>query len=212
MICPNPFRGLYLFAIVVLVGACSGENLATIRNIRSSGQAIICFGDSLTEGVGAGSGEDYPSILSRQLGSPVINAGVRGDTTAAALARLDGEVLTKNPRLVIVLLGGNDFLRQQPRGETRRNLEEIVHRVQAQGAMVVIAGIKLGLFGDDYGEIFEQTAKRFDALYIPQVMKGIFTDASLRSDSIRRKLVGSQIGPRQLELPPLMGQTASAGS
>ena len=76
MICPNPFRGLYLFAIVVLVGACSGENLATIRNIRSSGQAIICFGDSLTEGVGAGSGEDYPSILSRQLGSPVINAGV----------------------------------------------------------------------------------------------------------------------------------------
>jgi acyl-CoA thioesterase-1 len=193
MKCLNPFCGLYLFAILVMVGACGGENLATIRNIRSSGQAIICFGDSLTEGVGAGSGEDYPSILSRQLGSPVINAGVRGDTTAAALARLDGEVLTKNPRLVIVLLGGNDFLRQQPRGETRRNLEEIVHRVQAQGAMVVIAGIKLGLFGDDYGEIFEQTAKRFDALYIPQVMKGIFTDASLRSDSIHPNGAGYRL-------------------
>ena len=101
-------------------------------NIRSTGELIICFGDSLTEGVGASAGEDYPSVLSRQLGSAVINAGLRGDTTAAALERLVDEVLNKNPRLVILLLGGNDFLRQRPRRETRRNLEEIVRRVQAK--------------------------------------------------------------------------------
>ena len=74
-----------------------------------AGQTIICFGDSLTEGVGAESGEDYPSVLSRELGLPVINAGQRGDTTAEALARISDAVLSKNPRLVIVLLGGNDF-------------------------------------------------------------------------------------------------------
>ena len=50
--------------------------------------------------------------------------------------------------------------------------------------MVVIAGIRLGVFGDDYAEIFEQTAEQFGALYIPQVMKGILTNSTLRSDPI----------------------------
>ena len=36
--------------------------------------------------------------------------------------------------------------------------------------------------------------------------------ASLRSDSIKRKHVGNQTGPRQFELPPLIFSTASAGS
>jgi len=184
---------LWFAVIAAAVFACGGENFAKIRNLHSAGETIICFGDSLTEGVGASAGEDYPSVLSRQLGSPVINAGLRGDTTAAALERLADEVLNKNPRLVILLLGGNDFLRQRPRRETRQNLEDIVRRVQAHGAMVVIAGIRLGVFGDDYGEIFEQTAEQFGALYIPQVMKGILTNSNLRSDPIHPNGAGYRL-------------------
>jgi lysophospholipase L1-like esterase len=175
---------LELFLIGIAAFACGGENFSKVRNLHSAGETIICFGDSLTEGVGAEPGEDYPSILSRLLGLPVVNTGARGDTTTAALERLAGEVLRKNPRLVIILLGGNDFLRQRPRGETRKNLEEIVRRVQAHGAMVAIAGIRLGVLGDDYAEIFKETAERFGALYIPQVLNGILTDAGLRSDPI----------------------------
>ena len=115
-------RALALLFIGAVVFSCGGETFAKIRNLHSAGETIICFGDSLTEGVGASAGDDYPSVLSRQLGSPVINAGVRGDTTAAALERLADQVLNKNPRLVILLLGGNDFLRQRPRRETRQNL------------------------------------------------------------------------------------------
>jgi hypothetical protein len=40
----------------------------------SAGETIICFGDSLTEGVGAAEGEDYPTILSRLLALPLTNA------------------------------------------------------------------------------------------------------------------------------------------
>jgi acyl-CoA thioesterase-1 len=186
-------RAFVFVGIGAVVFGCGGENFDKVHNIRSAGESIICFGDSLTEGVGAIAGEDYPSVLSRQLGSPVINAGVRGDTTAAALERLADEVLNKNPRLVILLLGGNDFLRQRPRRETRQNLEEIVRRVQAHDAMVVIAGIRLGVFGDDYAEIFEQTAEQFGALYIPQVMKGILTNSSLRSDPIHPNGAGYRL-------------------
>ena len=187
--------------VAALFYGCGGDDFDKIRNIRSSGETIICFGDSLTEGVGAGSGEDYPTVLSRHLAMPVVNAGQGGDTTARALERISDAVLSKNPRLVVVLLGGNDFLRQLPRQETRKNLEEIVRRVQAHGAMVVIAGMRLGLFTDEYAPIYEETARSFGALYVPGVMKGILSDANLRSDPIHPngagyRLVAERIGEK----------------
>jgi len=186
-------RVRYFLLISALIVACGGDRFEKIRNIRSSGETIICFGDSLTEGVGAGTGENYPTVLSRRLGMPVINAGRRGDTTAQALQRLSEAVLRKRPRLVVVLLGGNDFSRRVPRHETRKNLEEIVRRIQAQGAMVAIAGIRLGFFTDEFSAIFEETAEQFGALYIPQVMKGVLRDASLRSDSIHPNAGGYRL-------------------
>jgi acyl-CoA thioesterase-1 len=198
-----------LIAVFLLAGffsACGGENFAQIRNIRSPGETIICFGDSLTEGVGAGEGEDYPSVLSRQLASPVVNAGRRGDTTADALQRLSDTVLIKNPRLVILLLGGNDFLRQRPRQETRKNLEEIVRRVQARGAIVAIVGMRLGLFTDEYAAIFEETARQFGALYIPGAMKGILSDAKFRSDPIHPNGAGYRLIAQRIaeKIKPLL--------
>ena len=197
---------LWLGVISAVVFACGSENFDKVRNIRSAGKTIVCFGDSLTEGVGASEGEDYPSALSRQLALPVVNAGRRGDTTADALERLSDAVLSKNPRLVILLLGGNDFLRQRPRQETRTNLEEIVQRVQTQGAIVAIAGIKLGLFTDEYGEIFEQTAEKFGALYIPQVMKGSLGKSSLKSDPIHPNGAGYRLMAERIaeKIKPLL--------
>jgi len=202
-------RKLWLSFFVFVIGACGGERFDSIQNLRSAGETIICFGDSLTEGVGAGSGEDYPSTLSRLLVMPVINAGRRGDTTAEALARLSDAVLSKNPRLVIVLLGGNDFLRQQSRQQTRENLEKIVQRIQAQGAMVAIAGIRLGLFSDEYGSIFEETARGFGALYIAQVLKGILTDSSLRSDPIHPNAAGYRMIAERIanKIKPLLDES-----
>jgi len=181
-------RLVYWF--VLLLAACGGDDYGKVRNLRSAGEAIICFGDSLTEGVGVDAGEDYPSVLSRKLNFPVVNAGQRGDTTTQALERLSDSVLRRNPRLVIVLLGGNDFLRQLPRSESKKNLAEIVRRIQQQGAMVAIAGIKLGLFTDEFAAIYEDTAKELGALYIPQVMKGILSDATLKSDPIHPNRAG----------------------
>ena len=179
--------------MLLLLTGCGRDDYNYVRNINSAGQAIICFGDSLTEGLGASQGEDYPSVLSRLIAAPVVNAGHRGDTTAAALERLASDVLDKNPRLVIVLLGGNDFLRQVPIGDTRKNLEVIVQRIQERGAMVVITGMKLGLFTDEYGAMVENIAEKFGALLVPQVTKGILTDSKLRSDPIHPNGAGYRL-------------------
>src|SRR3954470_13502810 len=82
-----------------------------VTNIGSHGASIIAFGDSLTAGYGASPGEDYPSRLSGRIRANGINAGVSVDTTDSAAERLDGDVLGHDPRIVIVGLGGNDYLR-----------------------------------------------------------------------------------------------------
>ena len=202
----NRLRPVAALLGVILFACGSDNNLDKIRNIRSAGETIICFGDSLTEGVGAGSGEDYPTVLSRHLAAPVLNAGVRGDTTAQALERISDAVLSRNPRLVVIFLGGNDFLRRVPLQETRKNLGEIVRRVQVQGAMVAIAGMRLGLFSDEYAAVFEEIAQQFDAIYIPAVMKGILSDSALRSDPIHPNAAGYRLVAERIaeKITPLL--------
>ena len=148
-------------------------------------------------------------MLSRELGRPVINAGGRGDTTAHALERVSDAVLSKNPRLVVILLGGNDFLRRLPRQDTRKNLEEIIQRVQASGAMVAVVGIRLGLFTDEYASLFQETARQAGALYIPGVMKGILSDAKLRSDAIHPNSAGYRLFAERIgeKIKPLLRES-----
>jgi acyl-CoA thioesterase-1 len=186
--------------------ACGRGPYESIRNFHSRGEQIICFGDSLTEGIGANEGEDYPAVLTQKLGIAVINAGHRGDTTSQALTRIRRDVLEKNPRLVIVLLGGNDFLRQVPVGETRKNLAEIVRQIQAGGAMVAVAGVRLGLLTDEYGPLFEEIAREAGALYVPHVLKGILSDTKLRSDTIHPNAAGYRLVAERMakEIRPLL--------
>ena len=56
-------RSLCLLLVTWFLLACGGEPFHSIRNLHSSGDTIICFGDSLTEGVGADSGEEYPNAV-----------------------------------------------------------------------------------------------------------------------------------------------------
>ena len=73
-----------------------------VRNIDTPGRAMVCFGDSLTAGVGARPGEDIASRLGAALGRAVVNAGVSGDTTSDALARVAADVLVHRPGIVVI--------------------------------------------------------------------------------------------------------------
>jgi lysophospholipase L1-like esterase len=150
----------------------------------TAGHTIVAFGDSLVEGRGASEGQDFVSLLARRIGRPIINAGRSGDTTAAALARLDADVLAREPRVVIVLLGGNDFLRRVPVEVTFGNLARIVERIRARGAAVLLVGVAVGLFSDPYGDEYARIARAASAGLVPDVLDGIFGDAALMADSI----------------------------
>ena len=166
------------------------SSLSKVTNLRSSGKNVIAFGDSLTAGYGAGAGEDYPTRLSGLIGESVMNAGVSGDTTESAMARLDADVLARDPRIVLVGLGGNDFLRGVPIATTEANLHAIVRKIHAGGAMVVLLGYRFPSISANYGKMYEGLASNDGCLLIPNLLSGILTDSSLKSDEIHPNAKG----------------------
>lgn len=191
---------LWLAAALVLPLGCSGPDYEAVRNRDSLGETIVFLGDSLTAGTGARPQESIPSILAPGLPLPVVNAGVPGDTTAKALSRLDRDVLSKSPRLVVVMLGGNDALRRVPKDETEENLRRIVRRCQEDGgAMVAVVALRLSFFGDSYSAIFEKVAEEEQALLIPDLWKGIAGKKEYMSDQVHPNAKGYALMAERLE-------------
>ncbi len=158
--------------------------LSSVANLNSQGTNIICFGDSLTYGKGASFGHDYPSLLGRALGMKVINAGVDGDTTGDALKRLDRDVLSKDLRMVIILLGANDYLDEVSVSKTFENLDKIIDRILDQGAMVVSVEIGASVFGEPLQQRWDQVAIRHRVIPVKGILNTYFFNPTLKSDSL----------------------------
>ncbi|MBU0674903.1 MAG: arylesterase [Proteobacteria bacterium] len=160
-----------------------------IKNADTAAGPIVCFGDSLTAGVGAVSDQDYPAQLSRLLGVEVINAGISGETTAQGLARVD-TVLAFRPGIAIVILGGNDLRKGVSRDSAFRNLRRIVELLQEAGALVVLGGIDIPLFSKGYDAGYRELAQSSGSVLIPNVFAGIWGRVELMSDQIHPNSLG----------------------
>ena len=186
---PRILLGLLLAA--VMVGACGDKGKPARR--PTAGTQIICFGDSLTAGTGAPRGMDYPARLSRLIGRPVINAGVPGDTTAEGLARLEKDVLSRSPRLVLITLGGNDLKNGVSREAAFGNLRQIVDRIHDAGALAVIGGIDIPFYGRGFDKAYRELAEETGAVLIENILDDILGDRSLMSDPIHPNEAGYAI-------------------
>ena len=164
-----------------------------IRNTKPSGNIIISFGDSLTYGTGAAEGMDYPSQLSRMISIPIVNAGIPGDTTASALIRLEKDVLSQSPRIVLITLGGNDLKNGVPKEQALHNLRIIIESIQDLGALVVVGGIEVPFWGKGFGDIYKQLTEELEFILIPNVYKGIMGKHGLMNDRIHPNDAGYTI-------------------
>jgi acyl-CoA thioesterase-1 len=152
-------------------------------------QRVVAFGDSLSAGYLLPESASFPAILERLLKADgvdvaVDNAAVSGDTTSAALERLDW-ALGDPADLVIVELGANDMLRGIDPALTRRTLAEIIRRIQAKGSPVLLAGMMAAPgMGKDYEQafdaIFPDLGREFDVPLYPFFLAGVVGDPKLQ--------------------------------
>jgi lysophospholipase L1-like esterase len=169
---------ILLFTIFFLV-SCSGP-----EPVELTGDNIICFGDSLTYGTGASRDKSYPAQLSDMIGQSVINAGIPGDTTSRAMDRLAEDVLDQSPRIVLITLGGNDLKNGVGKDTAFRNLKAIIEAIQAEGALVILGGVKFIVLDKGYGEMYKSLAKETGIILVPNVLKGLIGKEKYMSDPI----------------------------
>ena len=132
-------RALLVACGVVLAGC--GKRKAAALQALPAGSVVLALGDSITHGTGAAPEAAYPAQLAQLTGWNVINAGVPGDTSAQALARLPALLAEHQPALVIVSLGGNDFLRRLPEADTLAHLRRMVSAARDARAQVLLVAV-----------------------------------------------------------------------
>lgn len=196
--------GLISIALMWWLLLSGGQSVSSFTNYPPRNNTIVAFGDSLVQGVGASEGNDLFSQVSRLTGKRIINHGVSGNTTADGLRRID-EVLDEKPGLVIVVLGGNDYLRKVPREETFANLGSIVSRIQKEGAVVIVAGVRGGIVSDNFEEEYEKIAETYKTGYVSNILKGLIARDEYMSDAIHPNdagyaVIAERIAPLIVEL------------
>lgn len=213
-------RRIILSAALAGLAACSGRTrdagpaAAASRAASTAAAApvderpvVLCFGTSLTAGLGLAPEEAYPALLQRRvdslgLGFRTVNAGVSGETSADGVRRIDW--LLGQPQRVAVLvleLGANNALRGQDLGAARRDLQQIIDRTRARfpGVRIVVAGMaappNLGArYTQEFRQMFVDLARANRAALIPFLLEGVAGRPELNQpDGIHPTAAGERI-------------------
>ncbi|HVK33296.1 MAG TPA: GDSL-type esterase/lipase family protein [Burkholderiaceae bacterium] len=187
-----------LLAALALAAAGCGRKKPTARALPRD-SVVLALGDSITHGTGAEPAAAYPAQLAALTGWRVVNGGVPGDTAAQALERLPALLAEHRPALVIVSLGGNDFLRRVAPAETDTALRSVVARTREAGAQVLLVAVPQPSLTAAIGAGLSDHplyARLADELALPMHAGGwarVLGDAQLRSDQIHANAEGYRV-------------------
>jgi len=200
-------RWLISVAILWMSWASVWLEWRSIENCQSAfefqpGRPIVCIGDSLTDGMLPDHG--YPDQLKAMVSVPVVNLGFSGISTSQGLGQLD-RVLKKNPQVVVIELGGHDFLKGSSRQATKTNLSKMIRRCRSAGANVILMEIPRGFIFDPYASVEREIAYELDVQLVsdtwlrqivlrgPAAPPGMwFHKLRLSDDGIHSNQAGSQ--------------------
>ena len=159
------------------------------------GSTVLALGDSLTFGTGASAETSYPTVLAGLTGWNVVNAGVPGDTSAQALARLPALLAEHQPKLVIVSIGGNDFLRKLPESDTRAHVHAICKQSLAAGAQVLLVAVPRATVAAALGQmtdhaLYAEVAKDLKIPLQREAWGEVLAQPDLRADTVHANARG----------------------
>ena len=139
------------------------ESTEHVRSLDLS-RPVVCIGDSLTEGMLPDHG--FPEQLKSMISLPVVNLGFSGIATPQALDQMD-RVLSHQPQVVVIELGGHDFLKGHGRSTAKKNLVKMINDSRASGADVILMEIPRGFMFDPYASLEREIAYEMDVQLVP---------------------------------------------
>jgi lysophospholipase L1-like esterase len=181
---------LLIVALVLAAAAC-GQRPKLER--LPDNAVVLAFGDSLTYGTGADEAESYPAQLQNLIGRRVVRAGVPGEVTAQALERLPSALDEYAPQLLLLCIGGNDFLRRLGNAQAERNVRAMVQLARSRGVSVLLIGTPEPGLLPSPPAFYAALAKDLGVPYENGVITEVLKDASLKSDPIHPNARGYRV-------------------
>jgi lysophospholipase L1-like esterase len=178
-----------LLASVLAACGDPGRRLAALP----ADAVVLAFGDSLTFGSGASEEDSYPAQLEKLIGRRVVRAGVPGEVTAQALARLPSALDEHAPKLLLLCIGGNDFLRRLGNRQAESNVREMVKVAKSRGVQVMLIGTPEPGLRIAPPEFYAGIAKEFGLPYEEGVITEVLKDPELKADQIHPNARGYRI-------------------
>ncbi len=217
-----------LFLVLILI-VLSGYGLSFYRShkkqssvdtIAQKGEEatikIIAVGDSLTAGYGLPLAESYPVQLEKKIKEAgysvdIINAGISGETTAGLLERSDF-ILSNNPDMILITIGGNDALRSLPINQTKQNLKNIIKKFKNNVPadkiflMQVRSPLNSGIsYALSFNSMYKEIAETEGIKLIPFVETEVFLNNSLMlEDGIHPNKKGYELLIDKYILPSIL--------
>lgn len=145
-------RRQLITGLLLIAGLFCATSSGAAADALVKGKTVVVLGDSITKGVrtGVAAEEIFSARLQKALNDEgvdvvVNNQGIGGERTDQALKRLNADVLSQKPAIVVMMYGTNDSYIDIGRSEPRitadafeANLREIVRQLESQGTRVVL--------------------------------------------------------------------------
>ncbi len=181
---------LALLACVLALAAC-GKSPQLER--LGPHDVVLAFGDSLTYGTGASEQESYPAQLAQLIGRRVVGAGLPGEVSAHALERLPGALDEYSPRLLLLCIGGNDFLRRLGKQQAAANVRAMVRLARSRHVEVVLIGIPEPGFTLTPPGFYAEIAEEFALAYQGDAIGEVLRHPDLKSDPVHPNARGYRL-------------------
>jgi isoamyl acetate esterase len=172
----------FICAVVIATSAPRWASADAKVSPLKQGERIVFLGDSITQaGVGP---KGYVTLIKNalaqkhsELGIEVIGAGISGNKVPDLQRRVDKDVIARRPTIVVIYIGINDVwhgerdpARGTPKDKYEAGLKEIIDKVKAAGARVVLCtpsvigerpdgSNPLDAKLDEYADVSRQVAK-----------------------------------------------------
>jgi lysophospholipase L1-like esterase len=176
---------------------------ASRRLALRPGDRVACLGDSLTSGLAPIGG--YPKELAAIIEAEVLDFGHPGITSEEGLRHLP-KLLSQRPRVVVIELGGHDFLKNVDRSVARSNLVTLITAIQQAGGEPILMEIPRGFMVDPYAGLERELTREYDlelisdtcirklVLYSPYAPPGLWTGGPhLSDDGLHPNAAGNRV-------------------
>jgi acyl-CoA thioesterase-1 len=175
-VCHSKYQGFVFLALVLMVTALP----------VSAKQTLLVMGDSLSAAYNLPAEQGWVGLTAARMKQShpdwqVVNASVSGETSAGGLSRLPAVLKRHTPDLVVIELGANDGLRGLPLLQTRNNLRKMIRLSKAQGAKVLLIGIRMPpnygpAYTEGFAAIYTDLAKQEKTALLPFLLEPIALD------------------------------------